>query len=445
MFVVEQGGAIRIIENGAAGQRHRSWPSPRRHSWAVASVGSCRWRSIRTTRSTATSTSTTPRAGDGALTIARYTRSTGNPRLADPGSAQVLLTIPHPTSLQSQRRQARVRPGWLPLQHPWRRRQWRRSVEQRPDAGHAARQAAAHRCRRRIRRTRFPTDNPFVGIGGVRPEIFAYGLRNVWRMSFDRLTGDLYLGDVGQGQREEIDLIPATSPGGENFGWRVWEGTRCNTSVATTSQCAALAQVPPILEYDHSASGAGTGPCGGSVTGGVRYRVHGDPCALRSLCLRGLLHRPDLDGRAYLGRAVGEIDLRGHGHVRQRLRRGCRRRALFLSRATARSIASRRTRRKRHAARRPQWRRPVRPRVAQRNDGCHRRVAHERTSPTRRATVLFTDPNWRVTHTAATSTTTEGAISSGATPCTNQAALWLMDGTSVLGSALLPGRLRYGR
>jgi len=88
-------------------------------------------------------------------------------------------------------------------------------------------------------------------------------------MAFDRLTGDLYIGDVGQGQREEIDLLPLATPGGQNFGWRVWESTRCNRS---SGECATVAQVPPILEYDHTPAGAGTGFCGGSVSGGYRYR-----------------------------------------------------------------------------------------------------------------------------------------------------------------------------
>jgi glucose/arabinose dehydrogenase len=71
-----------------------------------------------------------------------------------------------------------------------------------------------------------PTDNPYVGVTGD-DEIWATGLRNPFRDSFDRLTGDLWLGDVGQGSREEIDRQPANAPGGENFGWRLCEGTNC--------------------------------------------------------------------------------------------------------------------------------------------------------------------------------------------------------------------------
>ena len=63
-----------------------------------------------------------------------------------------------------------------------------------------------------------PPDNPFAGGGGL-PEIWAYGLRNPWRFSFDRMTGDLYIGDVGQDEWEEVDFVPAGTPGGMNFGW----------------------------------------------------------------------------------------------------------------------------------------------------------------------------------------------------------------------------------
>ena len=72
-----------------------------------------------------------------------------------------------------------------------------------------------------------PPDNPFVGDPNARDEIWAYGLRNPWRFSFDRVTGDLLIGDVGQGSWEEIDLQPSTSAGGENYGWRLMEGDTC--------------------------------------------------------------------------------------------------------------------------------------------------------------------------------------------------------------------------
>jgi glucose/arabinose dehydrogenase len=111
-----------------------------------------------------------------------------------------------------------------------------------------------------------PPGNPFVGRTGD-DEIWAYGLRNPWRVSFDRLTGDLYIADVGQSQREEIDFQPASSRGGENYGWRVMEGTRCNIP-NDALPCNDPSFTPPIHEYSHTGAPDG----GSSITGGYVYR-----------------------------------------------------------------------------------------------------------------------------------------------------------------------------
>ena len=108
--------------------------------------------------------------------------------------------------------------------------------------------------------------NPFASQAGARPEIWAYGLRNPWRFSFDRLTGDLFIGDVGQNAREEIDFLRADG-GGENYGWRRMEGSACYNP---SSNCETGSLVPPILEYSHDG-----GEC--SVTGGYRYRGGASP------------------------------------------------------------------------------------------------------------------------------------------------------------------------
>ena len=118
-----------------------------------------------------------------------------------------------------------------------------------------------------------PPDNPFMGRPDARPEVWAFGLRNPWRFAFDRLTGDLYIGDVGQHEREEIDLLPARSQGGQNFGWHVLEGRRC---VDSSGSCAGQALVPPVTEYGHD--------LGCAVTGGYRYRGRQSP-ALRDMYL----------------------------------------------------------------------------------------------------------------------------------------------------------------
>ena len=107
-----------------------------------------------------------------------------------------------------------------------------------------------------------PPSNPFVGANGARPEIWAYGLRNPWRFSFDRATGDLWIGDVGQDSREEVDFQPAGGAGGQNYGWRLYEGFLTNTCSVTFSN---VPTVLPILDYDH-----GSNRC--AIIGGYRYR-----------------------------------------------------------------------------------------------------------------------------------------------------------------------------
>jgi glucose/arabinose dehydrogenase len=110
-----------------------------------------------------------------------------------------------------------------------------------------------------------PADNPFVGETGD-DEIWAYGLRNPWRASFDRQTGDLWIGDVGQSAREEIDFQPADSDGGENYGWRILEGSIQNPAYPTATPPANA--VPPIYDYAR-----GTGDFQGfAVAGGYSYR-----------------------------------------------------------------------------------------------------------------------------------------------------------------------------
>jgi glucose/arabinose dehydrogenase len=105
-----------------------------------------------------------------------------------------------------------------------------------------------------------PTSNPFVNDANACDEIWAIGMRNPFRFSFDRLTGDLIIGDVGQNQVEEIDFEPNSSPGGRNYGWDCREG-----NIAHSGTClAGTTLTDPILTYTHS--------LGCSVTGGFRYR-----------------------------------------------------------------------------------------------------------------------------------------------------------------------------
>ena len=127
-----------------------------------------------------------------------------------------------------------------------------------------------------------PATNPFRDVPGYRDEIWALGLRNPWRFSFDTKTGDLYIGDVGQGGFEEIDYQPAASTGGENYGWRIMEASHCFNS----PDCDPSGLTLPVVEYPNP-----PGRCA-SVTGGVVYRgveytglegvyVYGDYCSGR--------------------------------------------------------------------------------------------------------------------------------------------------------------------
>ncbi|PWT90576.1 MAG: hypothetical protein C5B54_06915, partial [Acidobacteria bacterium] len=105
-----------------------------------------------------------------------------------------------------------------------------------------------------------PVDNPFVGKAGA-DEIWAYGVRNPWRFSFDAITHDLILADVGQNDWEEIDFQPAGTPGGQNYGWNKLEGTHC---YPPGSVCSSTGITLPVLEYSHD--------FGCAITGGYRYR-----------------------------------------------------------------------------------------------------------------------------------------------------------------------------
>lgn len=129
---------------------------------------------------------------------------------------------------------------------------------------------------------RVPPNNPFVGIAGAREEIWAYGLRNPWRFSFDTDTGLLWVGDVGQNEWEEIDIVKK----GLNYGWNIMEGALC---FAPSVDCDQAGLQLPLAEYDHSE--------GCSVTGGYVYRgnqipsfrgayIYADFCSGRIWALR---------------------------------------------------------------------------------------------------------------------------------------------------------------
>jgi glucose/arabinose dehydrogenase len=153
-----------------------------------------------------------------------------------------------------------------------------------------------------------PADNPFLGTAGAFAPVWARGLRNPWRFSFDSANGDLYIGDVGQNAVEEIDYAPA-GRGGQNYGWNVMEGSRC---FRPSSGCPTAGLTLPVAEYDHGV--------GCSVTGGIVYRgcrlpgyhgtyFYGDYCTavIRSFRIQAGQATEPRDWTAPLGRGLGGI------------------------------------------------------------------------------------------------------------------------------------------
>ena len=201
------------------------------------------------------------------IVVARYTRSVSSPDTANPASALVVLTTPHPQQSNHNGGKIAFGPdGYLYIGIG--------------DGGGGGDPFAVGQSltdlRGKILRIdvdgmlpyEIPPTNPFAGMAGNRGEIWAYGLRNPWRFSFDRLTGDHFIGDVGQGAREEVDLQPAGTPGGRNYGWSVFEGTLCYNPA---TNCSLANHTLPILDYPHDSAN------GFSITGGYRYRGGSTP------------------------------------------------------------------------------------------------------------------------------------------------------------------------
>jgi len=200
----------------------------------------------------------TNRNGDN--NVARY-KVTSDPDRADAASGTVLLTIPHPTFANHNGGQLQFgADGYLYI-----------GTGDGGSAGDPNNNAQnLNQLLGKILRIdvdrgspyAIPPSNPFAQRSGARGEIWAYGVRNPWRFSFDRITGDLWIADVGQDAFEEVDFQPATSIGGENYGWRKMEGQHCYNP---SSNCVDAGVTFPLLEYSHAG-----GAC--SISGGYRYR-----------------------------------------------------------------------------------------------------------------------------------------------------------------------------
>lgn len=203
------------------------------------------------------------RAEDGATVVARYTVMGTDPNAVDPASATTLLTVTQPYANHNGGQLAFGPDGYLYI-----------GLGDGGGAGDPDENAQdtttllGSILRIDVDRGmpyRIPADNPFAGTAG-QDEIWDYGLRNPWRFSFDRLTGDLYIGDVGQALWEEIDYHGAGTAGGLNFGWDCKEGAH---NYEFVGDCLTAELVDPIAEYSHAE--------GRSVTGGFVYRGPANP------------------------------------------------------------------------------------------------------------------------------------------------------------------------
>ncbi len=199
------------------------------------------------------------RAQDGMTVIARYHVSADDPNKADPSNADILLTQEQPYSNHDGGQIAFGPDGYLYI-----------GLGDGGSAGDPQNHAQDPQSQLgKILRIDvdgdmpygIPADNPANTVNqALLPQIWAWGLRNPYRFSFDSATGDLYIGDVGQNQWEEIDYQAAGSEGGQNYGWRVWEATH----LYSPNDPDPGDTVPPVLEYSHAD--------GCSVTGGYVYR-----------------------------------------------------------------------------------------------------------------------------------------------------------------------------
>ncbi|MGQ0603130.1 MAG: PQQ-dependent sugar dehydrogenase [Anaerolineales bacterium] len=264
LFIVEQPGRIRIFKNGSL----LSTPFLNISSTGANRVKCCGEEGLLSVAfppgygSTRDSFYVYYVNASGNLVIARY-RVTANPDVADVNSEQIVLPINHPTNSNHNGGQLAFGPndGFLYIGPGD-----GGSGGDPPNNAQNTNQLLGKILRVDVETGSpltytVPASNPFFGQSGYRSEIWALGVRNPWRFSFDRQNGDLYIGDVGQGAWEEIDRQAGTSTGGQNYGWRCYEGN----ADYNTSGCGARSSYTfPIQEYDHS--------LGCSVTGGHVYR-----------------------------------------------------------------------------------------------------------------------------------------------------------------------------
>lgn len=225
----------------------------------------------------------------GDTVIAEY-KVSDDPDRADPGSAVILLEIPQPTKFHNGGQLQFGPDGYLYIgTGDGGSYDWKSEGYTGDNTGLDFQNNAQDKSKLLGKMLRIdidsshpyavPLTNPFADISGARGEIWSMGLRNPWRFSFDRLTGDLFIADVGRSSNEEVNLQPSSSSGAENYGWPYMEGSLCH---APPEQCEGKLLVKPILEYDHGS--------GCAIIGGYRYRgrmvpmldgvyIYGDFCS----------------------------------------------------------------------------------------------------------------------------------------------------------------------
>jgi glucose/arabinose dehydrogenase len=274
LFIVEQGGLVKIIKNGTV----LATPFLDVSSRLKSGLGEQGLLGIAFppgygTTTTALYTNYTGTSGIGDTVISRFT-TTSDPDIADPVSEEILLTVVQPFANHNGGQLVFGLDGYLyiglgdggsggdPLNNAQNTlsllgKMLRIDVRTQP-SGYT-----------------IPPENPFVGNTSYLPEIWALGLRNPWRFSFDRQTGDLFIADVGQSAYEEVNYQASTAAGGANYGWNIMEGLHCYNAAS----CGQAGLTLPIVEYGH-----GSGNC--SVTGGVVYRGAAIP-ALQGVYLYG--------------------------------------------------------------------------------------------------------------------------------------------------------------
>jgi glucose/arabinose dehydrogenase len=206
------------------------------------------------------------REPDGASVIARYFVPPGNPDVADPNSEEVLLTVAQPFPIHNAGLIAFGPDGYLYVSLGD-----GGSAEDSLNNAQNTDSLLGKILRIDVEEADFPyavpPGNPFVGQEGYREEVWALGLRNPWRFSFDRQSGALYIADVGHNNWEEVNVEPPASTGGHNYGWRVMEGAHCRTPPIF---CNPAGLTLPTYEYSHFQ--------GCSIIGGFVYRGRAYPC-----------------------------------------------------------------------------------------------------------------------------------------------------------------------